>query len=77
MFALFYGRQLSNRLTAFVQKEITKLEIVTKVILVTTDNAEDIKKAMRSITLRLLCICHNLNLVLKYGVKLWVKPSEN
>ena len=66
-----YGRQLSNRLTAFVKKEISK------VISITTDNAEDIKKAMRPIALRLSCICQNLNLVLYYGVKLWAKPSQN
>ncbi|MBY0580649.1 MAG: hypothetical protein K2P53_03070 [Rickettsiales bacterium] len=76
-FRRFYGRQLSNRLTTFVQKEINKLEIDNKVISITTDNAEDIKKAMGSIALRLSCICHNLNLVLNHGMKLWIKPSRN
>ena len=30
-----------------------------------------------SIALRFSCICHNLNLVLNHGVKLWAKPSQN
>ena len=32
---------------------------------------------MGSIALRHSCICHNLNLVLKHGVKLWSKVSQS
>ena len=49
----------------------------TKFISITTGNAEDINKAMRSIALWLSRICHNLNLVLNHRVKLWAKPSQN
>ncbi|XP_065660377.1 uncharacterized protein LOC136084179 [Hydra vulgaris] len=58
------------------ENEINKLEIESKIISITTDNAEDIKKAMGSIALRLSCICHNLNHFLNHGTKLWTKLSH-
>ena len=76
-FRRFYGRQLSDRLEAFVRKEIVKLGITDKVRSITTDNAADITKAMRAISLQLSCFCHNLNLVLNQSMKLWAKPEQS
>lgn len=72
-FKRFYGRHFSNRINNFITKEINKLNIASKLVGITTDNAADIKAATSNITERFSCVAHNLNLVLKNGLGLWKK----
>ena len=75
-FRKFLARHLAVNLKSFINKELTKLEILDKVIAITADNASDIVKATSNgFGVRFSCFCHNLNLALKPLVKNTTKNS--
>jgi len=76
-FRKFIARHLAVNLKNFIQKELTKLEIVDKIVGVTADNASDIVKATSSgFGIRFSCFLHNLNLTLQPLVKQQKKTKE-
>ena len=78
-FRRFYSRHLASNLKSIIIRELNKLEILEKIIAITTDNAKDIKKATQKLNskcIRFSCSPHNINLVIKHALKLWSKPSS-
>jgi hypothetical protein len=54
-----------------------QLNVLEKVVSITTDNEASVAAAgskIRDEISRVSCMCHNLNLVVKNGLKLWIKP---
>lgn len=75
-FRKFLGRHLSIKLETFIKKELRSLEVpLSNIQSITSDNGADIKKACSSLSTRVSCMAHNLNLVVKNGLKLWSKPK--
>lgn len=75
-FRKFLGRHLSDKLKNFIQKELRLLEVpLSKIKSITCDNGADIKKACSSLTTRVPCMAHNLNLVVRNGLRLWPKAK--
>ena len=73
-FDRFIGQQTAVRLEAYIRRQLEMYKIpVDKVSTITTDNGSDIKSAASRIATRLSCICHNLNLIVKNGLKLYSK----
>lgn len=73
-FRTIFGRHLSNRIYNFIKAELDYLEIpLENIVSITTDGGADIKSAInkfKSIK-RISCMAHNLNLIIKNGLKLW------
>jgi hypothetical protein len=72
-FRRFYRRHLSVNLKAKIQQELDGLGILEKCVAITTDNANDIKSATKDLSpncIRFSCAAHNINLVIKNGLKL-------
>ncbi len=65
---------MSDRLERFISSELNKLKINHLIRAITTDNANDIKKATKSkFGKRISCFCHNLNLILKTVLRFSIK----
>lgn len=76
-FRRIFGRHFAKRIKAYIQYEIKRLEIEGKIVSITTDNANDIKKATSNgFGERISCAAHNLNLVVKNALPLWGKLTN-
>ena len=62
----------------YIIYELCRLNIQDKVCAIVTDNGSDVKKAVNDIKpdLRLSCLAHDLNLVVKNGLRLWDTPTN-
>lgn len=72
------GRHLSSTIERYLCFELNRLGITPdKIVSITTDNGSDVKKVTSSVKFgnRISCMAHNLNLVVKQGVRLWTKPN--
>ena len=78
-FRRFHGRHLAVRLKAFITREIEKLNIMTRIVSITSDNGSDIKAATSSYRFgtRYSCTAHNLNLTISTALDLWKKKKAN
>ena len=76
-FRKFVARHLAVNLKQFIKRELTKLQILDKIIATTADNGSDIVKAISNdFGVRFSCFCHNLNLTLKPLVKQTKKTQQ-
>jgi hypothetical protein len=60
-------------------KELDKLGILSKVRSITTDNEAAVKSACSGLVEKctwISCQAHNINLVIKSGLKLWKKADK-
>ena len=65
----------ADNITEFINKELEKLEVTNKIVSLTTDNEATVVAACSKLSknvLRISCTNHNLNLIVKNGLKLWV-----
>ncbi|CAF1514071.1 unnamed protein product [Didymodactylos carnosus] len=73
------GRKVAKRLKKHIFYEIKNLKIQSKIRSITTDSGSDIKSATGSTAefgTRIVCLAHNLNLIVTTGLCLWRKPTE-
>ena len=75
-FRKFKSLHYAVNIKEFILKEINRLEILDKIVSITTDNEASVVSACKDLNankiLRISCFCHNLNLVVgKMG--LWKK----
>ncbi|CAF0881754.1 unnamed protein product [Didymodactylos carnosus] len=74
----FYGRKYSKRLNQHINRVLTKYDIKSKVVSITTDNGSDIKAAYQDdFGIRLYCCAHALNLVVQNSLSLWTKKIDD
>lgn len=76
-FRRFYGRHLAERLRVFINREIKKLKIESKLISVTTDNGSDVTAATSAYRFgtRYSCVAHDINLTISAGLAVWKSPK--
>jgi hypothetical protein len=77
-FRKFTKSHSAKNISSFIEKELNKLNIIDKVVSITTDNEAAVALAGSTISndlKRISCMCHNLNLAIKNGLKLWIKPK--
>jgi hypothetical protein len=63
----------------FILNEINKLNILDKIVGITTDNESCVIKACQQLhanCVRISCQAHNLNLAVTKGLKLWQNPEK-
>jgi hypothetical protein len=72
-FRHFSGPHNSDNIKRYIIYELTQLQIGHKVTAIVSDNGSDVKKAINDIKpgLRLSCVTHDLNLVVKNGLNLY------
>lgn len=76
-FRRMFGRHFSDRIKKYISYETKQLNIENKIVSITTDKANDIKKATNEgFGNRYSCSAHNINLVVKNGLPLWEKLSN-
>jgi hypothetical protein len=77
-FRHFVGAHTADKIKRYIIYEITQLQIKHKVSAIVSDNGSDIKKAINDIKygLRLSCLAHNINLVVKNGLDLYDNPKK-
>ena len=78
-FRKFNKSHTAENIAIFINKEISKLDLVEKVVSITTDNEPAVVAACKKLSkeyTRISCMCHNLNLVVKNGFKLWSKAKR-
>jgi len=76
-FRKFSKSHTAINITKFIETELMQLNVLEKVVSITTDNEASVAAAgskIRDEISRVSCMCHNLNLVVKNGLKLWIKP---
>ncbi len=76
-FRKFSKAHTAINITKFIETELMQLNVLEKVVSITTDNEASVAAAGSNISnaiSRVSCMCHNLNLVVKNGLKLWIKP---
>jgi hypothetical protein len=79
-FRKFTVRHTADNITKFNYSELNKLNIIDKIVAITrqqtiTDNEAAVASACSHLggdIKRISCMNHNLNLVIKNGLKLWV-----
>ena len=72
------GRHVASTIERYIQFELDRLRIrQEQIVSITTDNGSDVKKATSASKFgdRISCMAHNLNLVVKNGLCLWVEPN--
>ncbi|CAF4934388.1 unnamed protein product, partial [Rotaria socialis] len=71
------GAHRANNLKNYIIYEMQQLDIEEKVCAIVSDNGSDIKKAINDIKPgeRFSCFAHDINLVVKNGLKIW-EPIE-
>lgn len=77
-FRRFHGSHDSDRIEQFIDHEIEKLDIQTKICSITSDNGGDIKAATQNkfkFETRLTCLTHVFYLVVQNGLWLFKKPK--
>ena len=64
--------RLATNITEFIESELKKINIFDKIVSITTNNelTFNVNKKIEKIS----CLCQNLNIVVKNGLKLWLKP---
>ncbi|CAF4024027.1 unnamed protein product [Adineta steineri] len=73
-FRRFHGRHLSSRIRRHLTRVINRFGLESKIVAIVTDNGSDIRAATQhsnTFGIRLHCLCHGLNLVVKNGLYLW------
>ncbi|CAF2388842.1 unnamed protein product [Rotaria sp. Silwood2] len=78
-FRRFIGKHSADRLERFIEKEINKLNIKSKVCAITTDNGSDIRSATQRLSkfgIKVSCILHNFNLITQNGLWLFKIPKK-
>lgn len=71
----------ADNISQFIIKELDELNIQDKIVSITSDNEAAVKKAINLIGEKnkniewISCMCHNLNLTVKNGLKLWSKEK--
>lgn len=78
-FRRFHSTHTSNDIRSFILNEIDKLGITSKIVSITTDNEPAVKNACTGLLQNstwISCQAHNLNLVIKNGLKLWKKNES-
>jgi hypothetical protein len=71
----FAKRHTVNNISEFINKDLLKLEVKDKIVAITTDNEASVFLACSNLgdnIKRISCMNHNLNLIVKIGLKLWV-----
>ena len=74
-FRKFSVSHTSKNITEFINKELESLAILDKIISITTDNEATVVAACSKLgdkVKRISCFNHNLNLIVKNGLKLWM-----
>ena len=77
-FRKFSKSHTAQNISHFIANELNKLNILEKVVIITTDNDAAVALAASNVnknSTRISCMLHNLNLAVKNGLKLWVKPK--
>ncbi|CAF2660280.1 unnamed protein product [Rotaria sp. Silwood2] len=71
------GAHRADNIKKYILYEMQNLEIEEKVCAIVSDNGSNIKKAINEIKpgQRFSCIAHNINLVVRNGLKIW-EPVE-
>ena len=78
-FRKFYGRHTSQNITQYINDQLLYLNILDKVVAITTDNEASVVSACTKLgenVLRISCMCHNLNLVVKNSLNLSKNPKK-
>jgi hypothetical protein len=74
-FRKFTKHHTATNITEFINKELEQLVISDIIVAITTDNEATVVAACTKISKndkRISCFNHNLNLIVKNGLKLWV-----
>ncbi len=74
------GQHLSSTIESYIQYELDRIGVrKDQIISITTDNGSNIKKATSTLKFGqpIRCMAHNLNLVVKKGLCLWIEPNLN
>jgi hypothetical protein len=74
-FRKFSKNHTAKNITEFINKELESLAILEKIISITTDNEASVVAACSKLSdkvKRISCFNHNLNLIVKNGLKLWM-----
>lgn len=69
----------ANNIRKFIIQELTRLNILNKVVSITTDNEAAVKSAGSKIGEHvkwISCLCHNMNLIAQNGLQLWKNPKK-
>jgi hypothetical protein len=77
-FRHFIGNHSAERIENFIDHEIEKLNIQTKICSITTDNGSDIRAATQNKSrfgIRISCYLHNFNLIVQNGLWLFRIPK--
>ena len=77
-FRQFTGSHESENIKKYILYELQRLNIQDKICAIVSDNGGDIKKAINDMKLckRFSCAAHNINLVVKNGLGLWVTTKK-
>ena len=76
-FKKFKSSHHAVNISEFIKKELEKLNILKKVVSITSDNEASIVRACKDIdVLWLSCLNHILNLVVKHSFQLWKRPNK-
>jgi hypothetical protein len=72
------GQHISAKIRLMIQYELQRYNLLHKVVSITIDNGSDIKKAceLGDFGIKLSCLAHNLNLVIKNGLKIFDKCEK-
>ena len=74
-FRKFQKNHKAKNITEFINKELDRLYITDKIVSITTDNEATVVAACSKLgdeVTRASCMNHNLNLIVKNGLKLWM-----
>jgi hypothetical protein len=74
------GQHLAASIERYIKYELNRLGIQKEqVISITTDNGSNMKLATSSLKFgeRISCMAHNLSLVIKKGLCLWIEPKPD
>ena len=73
-FKQIVGQHKSQNIRHYIEHELEVLGIKDKIVGITTDNAADMKAAVKKdLGLSISCLCHILNLTAQNGLCLWSK----
>ena len=74
------GQHLSVTIQRYIQYELNRIGIQQyQIVGITTDNGSNIKQATSTLKFGqpIRCMAHNLNLVVKKALCLWIEPNSN
>lgn len=68
----FEGNQTADKIEHFIKAELHDLRVnKEKVLAITCDSGSNVKAAASRISVRISCVCHNINLIVKNGFQLF------